>query len=443
MGAALMQRDVVVHLDRFMGFVEPQENGCWYRYSRARDNGYTTIMVSGRRVGAHRFAYAAFVGDIPEGMEIDHRCRDRGCVNPEHLELVSREENLRRRDAANPGEFAAADLRERIMSRVVASGECLLWTGALVRGYGVVSEAGRSKYVHRVMYELSAGPIADGLDLDHLCRTPTCVNPDHLEPVSRSENVARMLNAQPKDRCRRGHRYDEVGRTAKGACIACYEAANARRAPTSRPAPRPYKPRRGDRETHCAQGHEYEVTGRFRSGGCRQCQAEKDAARGQRADSRIERYCPNGHDLALVGQRAARHCQACWDEGWCANGHDMNVVGRTPGGRCAACRTDRSRTYAVNRSGVCSKGHDLAVVGVNPTNGQCRECARVYAREKHGYRYTADDLTRVCRNGHPRTPENTKVFTRKRGDKVTTETVCRDCARQRNRDYQQRKDSLE
>ena len=427
-GSGLTQADVLPHVERFLGFVEKQPSGCWFRYSRARDNGYTTVQVDGRRMGAHRFAYAAFVGDIPVGMEVDHVCRDRGCVNPEHLELVDRATNLARRDDANPGEFAARSLEERLASRLKPDGECLVWTGALVRGYGVLSVDGNTKYVHRVAYELERGPIPDGHDLDHLCRNPKCAELAHLEPVTRSENVARMLDKQPKDRCRRGHKYDDRGKAANGACIACLEASTGR----------PYKPRRTDTDSRCANGHELAIVGRYKTGGCRACQAEKDAARGKRASATVQRYCGQGHDLVTVGMRSG-HCQACWDEGWCVNGHDMNDTGRTSRGECKTCRDEARARYAekMESQATCARGHDLATVGLN--NGKCKECAREYARKKYGYESTAARLEWECRNGHSRTPEKTRTITRIRKGVTKTEKVCVECARERNRQYQARK----
>jgi hypothetical protein len=53
-----------------------------------------------RTTYAHRVAYQYFVGEIPVGLEIDHVCRNRGCVNPEHLELVTRGENTKRANDA-------------------------------------------------------------------------------------------------------------------------------------------------------------------------------------------------------------------------------------------------------------------------------------------------------------------------------------------------------
>lgn len=60
-------------------------------------SGYGKVMRDGKTLRAHRVAYEMWVGPIPEGMEIDHLCRNRLCVNPEHLEAVTPEVNQSRR----------------------------------------------------------------------------------------------------------------------------------------------------------------------------------------------------------------------------------------------------------------------------------------------------------------------------------------------------------
>lgn len=71
-------------------------------------------------------------------------------------------------------------------------------------GYGSVGYAGRVMKAHRVTYEVLVGEVPTDLELDHRCKVRCCCNPDHLEPVSHTENMRRSFNAT-KDRCRHGH----------------------------------------------------------------------------------------------------------------------------------------------------------------------------------------------------------------------------------------------
>jgi hypothetical protein len=85
---------------------------------------------------------------------------------------------------------------------------CWLWTGPKAsNGYGRIAHI----WAHRFAYELSVGPIPAGLVIDHLCRNRSCVNPDHLEPVTYRENNMRGLNfvgrPHTPDICPRGHQY--------------------------------------------------------------------------------------------------------------------------------------------------------------------------------------------------------------------------------------------
>lgn len=82
--------------ERFWSRVN-KTDGCWLWTAGGIPQGYGAFKPSGsKQVLVHRWAYEALVGPIPEGLVIDHLCRTRRCVNPDHLEPVSNEENLRR-----------------------------------------------------------------------------------------------------------------------------------------------------------------------------------------------------------------------------------------------------------------------------------------------------------------------------------------------------------
>ena len=85
--------------------------------------------------------------------------------------------------------------------RIQVTSGCWLWTGPVWKGYGKSS----GTTAHRHVFLALGGIIPAGLELDHLCRVPLCVNPDHLEPVTRAENARRRALALVT--CINGHDY--------------------------------------------------------------------------------------------------------------------------------------------------------------------------------------------------------------------------------------------
>lgn len=129
--------------------------------------------------------------------------------------------------ARGPGRGAdlvavAQQTEQRFWPKVDVRGadECWLWTAnRLPKGYGrfYVGKTSEGKridvYAHRFSYELNAGPIPDGLTIDHLCNNPSCVNPRHITPASQADNNMRG-NSPParnarKTHCNNGHEFTE------------------------------------------------------------------------------------------------------------------------------------------------------------------------------------------------------------------------------------------
>lgn len=104
------------------------------------------------------------------------------------------------------------DVEGRFWSKVDKSGDCWIWRGSRASlGYGQFPIGKRMTLAHRIAYTFIRGSIPDGLVLDHLCQNTSCVNPDHLDPVTHRENILRgssphAINAR-KTSCPSGHPY--------------------------------------------------------------------------------------------------------------------------------------------------------------------------------------------------------------------------------------------
>lgn len=118
---------------------------------------------------------------------------------------------------------------------------CVRWTGPTPLGYGRAKFEGRLHMVHRLVWMDIVGPIPEGMQLDHLChnRDPdcdlvhdcphrACVNPAHLEPVTKGENTRRknVRSAGRKTRCVHGHEYTDatrmIDRRGRMMCRICH-----------------------------------------------------------------------------------------------------------------------------------------------------------------------------------------------------------------------------
>jgi hypothetical protein len=135
---------------------------------------------------------------------------------------------------------------DRFWAKVNKTETCWLWTAARDRkGYGHFGLTSRKTVLaHRYAYQALVGEIPQGLELDHLCRNPPCINPAHLEPVTSRINALRGfgqggLNAR-KTHCPQGHEYDteNTGRDRNGNryCRTCNKARSRARTRAMREA---------------------------------------------------------------------------------------------------------------------------------------------------------------------------------------------------------------
>ena len=159
--------------------IEKQDkpNGCWLWTGARTAHGHGAINVSGKTTYVHRLAYELWLGPIPEGLWVLHRCNTPTCCNPKHLYAGK----------------SKASLEERLLRKIEKQANgCWLWRGNVEKGYGAIVISDHRYAVHRVAYELWIEPIPKGLQIQHLCNERRCCNPAHLVAGTASENARHL-----------------------------------------------------------------------------------------------------------------------------------------------------------------------------------------------------------------------------------------------------------
>ena len=235
-------------------FTQGSPDECWEWQSGLDINGYG----KNNRGKAHRQSYQYFVGSIPQGYVINHLCENRKCVNWHHLKAVTIRENIQYSAYKKQGsksyhssinEEKAKEIynlleesnlsyidiarkckvtkniihnikngrtwnhitgydkklytrnynitkndRNKIFKKIDMPDnevECWQWTGSInSQGYGYY----KASMIHRVIYEMLVGSIAEGMVINHRCENRTCVSPHHLECVTQSDNVKHSID---------------------------------------------------------------------------------------------------------------------------------------------------------------------------------------------------------------------------------------------------------
>lgn len=173
--------------------------------------------------------------DMASGWTLGRQCEVEGCDRKHYAKgLCSLHSQRQRRSGSTDLRDRRRPEHERFDALVSqAPNGCWLWLGTCNhKGYGMFTTSERRMVLaHRWSYEHHVGKIPAGLQIDHLCRVPSCVNPSHLEPVTARENQERSpYDPAKRTHCPQGHEYtDENTYVYRGrrSCRLCHAASVA------------------------------------------------------------------------------------------------------------------------------------------------------------------------------------------------------------------------
>lgn len=164
-------------------------DSCWL-WTGGMSSGYPCINWDGKSTTVQRIVYMLKTGEDPGKKFVRATCKNKLCMNPEHLEL--------RHTTMDPivGEARKRSDETRFWKSIVKKEphECWLWTGHTNGTYGLIFIQGKGIQTHRYSYALAHGEIPAGLIVRHKCDVPLCANPEHLELGSHKDNVKDMFD---------------------------------------------------------------------------------------------------------------------------------------------------------------------------------------------------------------------------------------------------------
>lgn len=182
------------------------ENQCWNWEKALHHTGYGQTFYEGKNISSHRLSYILVNGEIPEKLVIRHKCNNKRCCNPEHLELGTQSDNML--DFTKTENYSPKfnrklqsivqkihSLEERVEfylenSEYIKS--CLIPSilKPRVRQYFTIGFKGKRFLLHRLVLSYKLNKEYSEIDIArHLCHNKQCINPNHLEEGSRSDNA--------------------------------------------------------------------------------------------------------------------------------------------------------------------------------------------------------------------------------------------------------------
>ncbi len=201
-----LKRTQEISLEWFKSYCVIDENQCW-NWNKAKTNGYGQITSNGKSYLAHRLAYELSNKELPDLLLVRHKCDNKSCCNPEHLELgthsdnsndvVIRKSDYQPKNNANLGyKVAGLSLPEKInfylLHTIKNDNNCYISSvlKAHHTGYFYIRFENKIYTLHRLI--LSNKLTKNYKDIEiarHVCNNKSCINPEHLIEGTRKDNA--------------------------------------------------------------------------------------------------------------------------------------------------------------------------------------------------------------------------------------------------------------